>query len=117
MAERWGRMTPAAPVGYSRRPLAAKLGIKAGSRVLPLSAPSDYEAMISPLPEGIELVTRLSYRVDVVHLFATRRAMLARELKRLRSALHAGGREGLCPDRGVVWAAAGDPEGAPLNAT
>ena len=73
--------------GYSGTPLAAKLGIKPGSRVLPVASPSGYRALLGPLPEGVEFAARLAANVDVVHIFATWRAVLRRELKRLRPKL------------------------------
>ena len=67
-----------------RLPLARKLGIGAGSTVLPRGAPGDYRTLLAPLPEGVTIASRLSERVDVVHLFTTSRATLTRELEALR---------------------------------
>ena len=70
--------------GYSGTPLARKLGIVAGSRVVVVHAPADYLAWLAPLPEGVRLATELSAAVDVVHVFADRRAELAAQLDSLR---------------------------------
>lgn len=80
-------MTPGTTVGYSGTPLLTKLGIKSGAVVLAVSPPPDYGAILGRLPTGAELVTRVSSRVDIVHLFVTRRPVLGRKLARLRSAI------------------------------
>jgi hypothetical protein len=79
-------MTPASP-GYSGTPLARKLGLKEGTCFMPVNAPSDYFAWLGTLPAGATSTARVSAAVDVAHVFSTRRADLARELKRLRTAL------------------------------
>lgn len=79
-------MSPAAP-GYSGTPLAKKLGLKEGSRLVPINAPPDYAKWLGTLPPGAALVARLGPSVDIVHLFATQRSALAPTLKQLRTAL------------------------------
>lgn len=66
--------------GYSGTPLAQKLGIKAGCRLYVRSAPANYLELLAPLPAQVQRVTRVSAGSDVIHLFATRRALLARAL-------------------------------------
>lgn len=68
-------------VGYSGTPLAKKLGIGEGSRVLAIRAPADYERLLEPLPPKVEFVARLSPSTDVVHFFTTKRAELARRCR------------------------------------
>ena len=70
--------------GYSGTPLARKLGIGAGGRVLALNAPDGYRDWLAPLPEGVRFETKLSAAVDVVHVFADRRAELKKHLDHLR---------------------------------
>lgn len=82
------------PAGYSGTPLAKKLGIKEGATILAVGAPSEYEALLAPLPAGVRFVARPSSGVDLVHLFTVRRAELARALERYR--------ETLKPDA-IVW--------------
>lgn len=70
-------------IGYSGTPLAKKLGIKEGFVVLTISAPDDYDDLVAPRPEGVEVesvesVTPLLTRgplqhPDVVHLFTNSR--------------------------------------------
>lgn len=80
--------------GYSGTPLAKKLGIAAGSRVLARHAPAGYAELLAPLPEGVQFAARLSATVDVLHVFAERRAALAQEL--------AAARQGMRPDA-ALW--------------
>ena len=67
--------------GYSGTPLAQKLGIKAGSRLCVQCAPANYLALLAPLPPQVQLVTRISATTDIIHVFVTQRAALARALK------------------------------------
>jgi hypothetical protein len=73
--------------GYSRTPLAKKLGIKEVTRLLPLHAPKGYRDLLSPLPDGVTFVAAPSRTVDLCHVFATTRASLLTDLKALRNAL------------------------------
>ena len=70
--------------GYSGTPLARKLGIVAGSRVVPLHAPDDYLDWLAPLPEGVRFAAKVSATTDVVHVFADSRAALGVQLDSLR---------------------------------
>jgi hypothetical protein len=75
------------PAGYSGTPLAKKLGMVAGSTVLTRGAPSDYAALLAPLPEGVTFAARVSKACDIAHVFTTERAVLKAELVALRKAL------------------------------
>jgi hypothetical protein len=55
--------------------------------VAALAAPVDYAALLGGLPGNAVLAPRVSARTTVVHLFATRRAELARRLRDLRGRL------------------------------
>src|SRR6187549_2909029 len=80
--------------GYSGTPLAKKLGIKANARVLTKNAPDDYLGWLSPLPEGVSVSSRVKGSVDIVHLFASKRSDLDRQLGDLM--------ERIAPD-GMIW--------------
>lgn len=80
--------------GYSGTPLAQKLGIKAGHKVSALNAPNTYRKLLAPLPEGVSIGSEATSKVAFVHLFVTERALLEKELKRLRR---------LLADDGVLW--------------
>ena len=78
---------PSETAGYSGTPLAKKLGVKSGTRLVPLHAPDGYADWLRPLPPDVQLAARTGATTDIVHLFVTRRADLARELARLRTTL------------------------------
>ena len=80
--------------GYSGTPLAKKLGINAGGRVVARDAPADYRELLAPLPDGVRFEASVSHAVDIVHVFADRKTRLAGELVALRNSIR--------PD-GVVW--------------
>jgi hypothetical protein len=87
-------MQATATPGYSGTPLAKKLGFKERSTGYLIDAPKAYLGLVEPLPPGVNFASRLSERVDIVHVFATRRAALAKHLSTLRTAIR--------PDA-VVW--------------
>ena len=84
----------ASAAGYSGTPLARKLGIAAGSRVVVMDAPDGYRDWLAPLPEGVRFEAAVSAAVAVVHVFADRRAALKTQLDSLR--------ERIAPDA-AVW--------------
>jgi hypothetical protein len=66
--------------GYSGTPLAKKLGIKEGSRVLAIGAPKDYAfATVAKGP------------AEIVHLFVTSLAELDKQLPKARKAMTTDG--------------------------
>jgi len=58
--------------GYSKRPLADKLGIKEGFRILVLNAPRDYTSMLK-LPQGVTLARELKGPFEFMHFFTKSR--------------------------------------------
>ena len=77
--------------GYSGTPLAAKLGIKPGSRVRLVNAPADYKAWLEPIPEGVRFDARVNSSTDIVHVFSRDRAELSRLLAVYRKTLRSDG--------------------------
>ncbi len=75
------------PAGYSRTPLARKLGIGEGDEVALIGAPEWLEDEIGELPDIASLRTDLAdeARYDVIVAFVTGRAELETELPRLRA--------------------------------
>ncbi|MAT97503.1 MAG: DUF3052 domain-containing protein [Anaerolineaceae bacterium] len=63
--------------GYSGTPLVKKLGIKSGFRLYAKNPPNNYLALIAPLPDGVQILRRLSDELDMIHFFTTSRAELA----------------------------------------
>jgi len=66
--------------GYSGTPLAKKLGLKPGYKVLILGAPKDYARFFGSFPDGVEMVDAPKEPVDFIHIFADTAAALARDL-------------------------------------
>jgi hypothetical protein len=73
--------------GYSGTPLAKKLGLAEGVKVLAVAAPARYKKLLAPLPAGVKFASTLSADTDIVHLFTTRRDELARWLALLFSGI------------------------------
>jgi hypothetical protein len=66
--------------GYSGKPLAAKLGIKEGSRLYLSAAPKNYLDLVA-LPRGAQLAKTIDGRTEIVHIFATEKARLVAFLR------------------------------------
>lgn len=79
--------------GYSGTPLAKKLGIRAGARVVALKAPKTFERDLGRLPDEAKLKTDLRGRspVDVGLVFTMRESELRRELPRLQKRMASNG--------------------------
>jgi hypothetical protein len=73
--------------GYSGTPLTRKLGIRTHARLFLSAPPDNYAQLLAPLPEGVRRVRRIDARTDLIHLFATRAAVLGRELAAARRAM------------------------------
>jgi hypothetical protein len=72
-------------------PLAKRMQVRAGQRILAVNAPKDYAALLGELPEGAELVTRGEPRnADHVHLFVRDSGDLARLGPKAIAAVDAG---------------------------
>jgi len=74
--------------GYSRTPLAKKLGIREGNKVLLIGAPESFPKLLEPLPEAVQFVARLSASTDIVHVFSARKAELQNALTAYRTKLN-----------------------------
>ena len=81
------------PAGYSGTPLPKKRGIKQGHRVVLVGAPPGFRRTLGRLPEDVALRTDLRGRgeLDVVLLFAKRRAELERRFDTLAARLAPAG--------------------------
>lgn len=75
------RETAGLSAGYSKRPLAEKLGIKAGATIVLIGAPEDFAATLGALPPGAAL--RKSGAADLRIAFAKSSVELARRIKTL----------------------------------
>ena len=77
---------------YSGTPLPKKLGIREGARVYLAGAPEGFDAVLGPLPTGIQLLGRAGSAMDVVLLFVTREGDLRSRFTRLAAGLEPAGR-------------------------
>src|SRR4051794_35611601 len=80
--------------GYSGTPLPKKLGISEGARVVTINAPAHYRTLLGELPPDVTFTTQLRPETRFVHLFVTKRSLLARELERIRAKI---------ADTGTIW--------------
>lgn len=80
--------------GYSGKPLWEKLGYKPGMTVLIVNAPVNYAAMLGGPPPEVRVCLSAPSPYAAVHLFATSKAELDRELKAVRGKLS---------QQGMVW--------------
>lgn len=74
-------------VGYSGTPLAKKLGVKEGSKILVVGAPVGYAKLLEPLPDAVQFVPLPSDTTDIVHIFTDQKAELQKSLKDYRNKL------------------------------
>jgi Protein of unknown function (DUF3052) len=82
-----GWMNASNTAGYSETPLRKKLGIKEGHQILLVEAPKGYEALLAPLPRGVQFTEQPSNSVDLAHVFVTQRESLSKQLVSLRKKL------------------------------
>ncbi len=73
--------------GYSGTPLAKKLGITPGMRVVVRRVPDAYREWIAPLGDEITFQTRVSVTTDLLHIFTDSRRTLDKELQDARKIL------------------------------
>lgn len=71
--------------GYSGTPLAKKLGIKDGFRVLTVNAPNNYSQLLEPLPDKVSITEKPSNDIDVIHFFTNSRDELFRGLTKYKN--------------------------------
>lgn len=79
------------PAGYSKRPLAEKLGFKAGMRAIVLDPPPGYGTTLGSLPPGLVLVKTVRAPLDLVQWFTKSRSALERRFPALAKALSPAG--------------------------
>jgi len=63
-------------VGYTGTPLVKKLGIKEGFKLYVKNPPDNYMELISPIPDNVLSVKRLSNDLDMIHFFTKRKSEL-----------------------------------------
>ncbi|WP_184549149.1 DUF3052 family protein [Mucilaginibacter sp. FT3.2] len=55
--------------GYSGTPLAKKLGIKNGAKVMLINAPDYYTQLFTDMPAGVHFIDDADVEKDVIHFF------------------------------------------------
>ncbi|MEM7575644.1 MAG: DUF3052 domain-containing protein [Bacteroidota bacterium] len=76
------------PAGYSGTPLAKKLGVKAGFRLLLWQQPEHYLELFSDWPEGVEIQYQTEAAdVDCIHAFFKEMTDLQNAIPALKAAL------------------------------
>lgn len=73
--------------GYSKTPLAKKLGLQAGMTAVCLNAPTHYDDLLAPLPGPITWHTQLNPAADFIHFFTKSQQELAEQFPLLKAAL------------------------------
>jgi len=77
--------------GYSKTPLAKKLGINPGYKIWIIGAPQDYTSLFYDWPDKVEIVTSPRKPVDLIHIFATTSKGLSTALTRAKPKLKMNG--------------------------
>lgn len=77
--------------GYSGTPLAKKLGIKEGSRILLVNPPETFQSELGELPEDVVFVKRATNAIDIILFFVLTERELARDFAKLAARLVANG--------------------------
>ncbi len=76
------------------KPVAEKLQIKEGQRVLLVNAPRGYKTLLGKLPKGAKLLKAATEPADVIQVFVADRKELEEQLPKLKNVL--------APD-GMLW--------------
>jgi hypothetical protein len=80
--------------GYSGNPLVEKLGVKEGFLIAVVNPPDRYWDLMHPMPEGVTHAGPRAKGLDFIHIFAERKAELAKALPRSQNRIK--------PD-GMIW--------------
>jgi hypothetical protein len=76
--------------GYSKKPLAEKLGIKEGTRIIIINPPRDYLSTLE-IPGKVALVNQLKGPLDFIQFFTRSRKELEAQFPDLKRELLKGG--------------------------
>jgi len=82
------------PAGYSKRSLPEKLGIKPGSRICILNAPTNYNDTLGELPPSVQRLSKPKGVLNFIHFFARQRSELERVFPALKREL---------AETGMLW--------------
>ncbi len=79
------------PAGYSGTPLWKKIGFKPGMKAIVVNPPHNYDDLVAPLPDGVDMKTRLAGKFELIHFFAASESVLAGRIDKLEAAIDDGG--------------------------
>jgi hypothetical protein len=77
--------------GYSERPLAKKLGIKASFRLAIINAPPGFDSILGELEAGVAILSLTKKPLDLILFFTDSHAELTRRFTRLAAQLSPNG--------------------------
>lgn len=78
-------------VGYSKKSLVEKLGIKEGFKVVILNSPANYKHTLGKLPKNVTVMKKLGGQLDFIQFFATGSKKLQSAFPNLKRALSQNG--------------------------
>ena len=81
-------------IGYSKRSLTEKLGIKEGFRIAILNPPANYTPTLGTLPSGVTVDGRCGTGLDLIHCFVLSRPEAASAISALKDNISS---------RGALW--------------
>jgi hypothetical protein len=81
-------------IGYSKRSLTEKLGIKEGFRIAILNPPENYIQTLGALPSGVTVEERCGTGLDLIHCFVMSRRQAADAISALKDNI---------TSRGALW--------------
>ena len=79
------------PAGYSKTPLIKKLGIKPGFRVYFINEPPQYQELLGPLPEEVEILTEIPPLANFIHFFGENDQQFSKRLRDLSAQIEQNG--------------------------
>lgn len=82
--------------GYSGKPLATKLGIKPGHKLVLIGPPAGFGATLGPLPDGVAIGRGRAGQTDIVLLFCANLARLRRNFGKAKRLLRPSGALWVC---------------------
>ena len=79
----------------SQKPVAQKLQIREGQKLLLVNPPAGYEEqLVKHLPRNVEIVKRTSKNAEVIQVFTSSKIQLNEQLGKLKKVL---------PPKGTIW--------------
>jgi hypothetical protein len=77
--------------GYSNTPLAKKLGIKPGFKIMLINKPAHYFDLFTDMPTDLQVINDESEKKNLIHFFTTQKQELIGLLSQLKSQIKSDG--------------------------